>query len=176
VKSVKVNGRALNVKSSDEVILMYSELPENAKIEITTEGGWPGESPTTAYPAFPALIPKNGPQAQAPAELPESLKKPFAVLTAMRRRLAGEGDADYEIAFVDTAIKSCEDYRVRVTMDPGPGYYRAISPERRKGINKFYERAALSMYQGFVKRMERYGVKGDTRQRRIASLFSDAQK
>lgn len=176
VKSVKVNGRAVNVNSSDEVVLMYNELPENAKIEITTEGGWPGESPATAYPAFPALIPKKGPQAQAPAELPESLKKPFAVLTAMKRRLAGEGDADYEIAFVDAAIKSCEDYRVRVTMDPGPGYYRAISPERRVSINKFYEQAALSMYQGFVKRMERYAVKGDTRQRRIASLFSDAQK
>jgi len=71
--------------------------------------------------------------------------------------------AHYEITFVDAAIKSCEDYRVRVTMDPGPGYYRAISPERRKGINKFYEQAALSMVQGFVKRMERYAVKGDTR-------------
>jgi hypothetical protein len=61
-------------------------------------------------------------------------------------------------------------------MDPGPGYYRAITPERREGINRFYERAALSMYEGFVKRMERYAAKGDRRQRRIASLFSDAQK
>jgi len=169
-------GRAMTVKSSDEVVLLYNDLPENAKIEMTTEGGWPGESPATAYPAFPALIPEQGPQAQAPAELPESLKKPFAALTAMKRRLAGERDAEDEIAFIDAAIKSCQDYRVRVTMNPGPGYYRAITPERRKGINKFYEQAALSMYQGFVKRMERYAVKGNTRQRRIASLFSEAQK
>ncbi len=176
VKSVKVNGKAMNVMSTEEVILLYNELPMEAKIEITTEGGWPKESSTAVYPAVPALLPEKGNKAQASAELPESLKRPFAVLSAMKRLLADEPGADYERAFVTSAIKSCDDYRVRATMDPGPGYYRPITPERREGINKFYEQAALNMYNGFTTRMASYIENGDMQQKRIAALFSGAQK
>jgi hypothetical protein len=108
--------------------------------------------------------------------LPESLRVPFAVLVKMKRLMANERDADTERSFVDEAIQSCEAYRVRVTMDPGPGYYRPITPQRKAGIDRFYEQAALSMYKGFVKRMEIYAGKGDGRQKRIASLFSEARK
>jgi len=108
--------------------------------------------------------------------LPESLKTPFAVLTAMKKNLEKETDADYEKAFIAEAITSCEDYRSRIAMDPGPGYYRPITAERKDGINKFYEQAALSMYNGFAKRMAGFAEKGDTNQKRIAALFADAQK
>ncbi len=176
VKSVKVNGKAMNVSSPDEVVLFYDELPMKAEIEITTEGGWPEQSPTTAYPVFPSLKTEKDTKAEALADLPESLEKPFAVLTKMKRLLDCVRDADYEIAFVNAAIKSCVDYRVRAAMDPGPGYYRPITPERREGINKFYEQAALSMYRGFVDRMENYAAEGDAGQKHIAELFSEAQK
>ncbi len=176
VKSVKVNGKSINVSSPDEVVLFYEDLPVEAEIEITTGGGWPEESPTTVYPVFPALVPEKGNEAWSQADLPETLKRPFAVLTEMKRLLDVERDADYEIAFINAAIKSCEDYRVRAAMDPGPGYFRPITPERREGINEFYEQSALSMYEGFVNRMAGYAEKGDIRQKRIAELFSKAQK
>jgi hypothetical protein len=115
-------------------------------------------------------------KASAPAELSDSLKKPFAVLSVMKLRLNKETGADYDKAFVTAAIKSFEDYRVRVTMDPGPGYFRPITPERREGINKFYEQIALSMYTGFANRMTKYAENGDEQQKRLAALFSEAQK
>ena len=176
VESVKVNGLRWTISSPDEVVLLFAELPVEANVEITTGGGWPRESPTTAYPVFPALVPEKSVKAQAPAQLPESLRGPFAVLVKMKRLMAKDRDPDTERAFVDEAIQSFEAYRVRVAMDPGPGYYRPITPQRKAGIDKFYEQAALSMYRGFVKRMESYAGKGDGRQKRIASLFSEAQK
>lgn len=175
VRSVKINGKAMKVVSSDGVVLLYSEIPENAIIEITTKGGWPKESSTIDYPAVPAIIPEEEAKFQSGNELPESLKKPFAVLMAMKRLLDNDQDAVDEIAFIDAAIESFEVYRVRMTIDPGPGYYRTITPERKESIIIFYKQAALAMYEGFVKRMEKYAVNGDVRQKRIASLFSDAQ-
>ncbi|HEX7410906.1 MAG TPA: hypothetical protein VF298_02075 [Bacteroidales bacterium] len=176
VKSVTINGKSMKARSTDEVVLLFNELPAEAKIEITTEGGWPGNSATTDYPANPSLIAEPVNNTQVSSEFPESLKTPFAVLSAMKRSLANEPDAVYEKAFVAEAIKSCEDYRSRIAMDPGPGYYRPITPERKDGINKFYEQAALSMYNGFAKRMAGYAEKGDTNQKRIAALFTDALK
>jgi len=176
ITSATVNGKAMNVNSSDGLVLMYDELPAEAKIEITTDGGWPKEPSTTAYPVLPALLPKIDQKAPAPAELPESLKRPFAVLSAMNELLAGEPGADYERAFVTIAIESCEAQRMRATMDPGPGYYRPITPERQAGIAAFYEQAALRMYDGFARRMAAGAEKGDARQKRLAALFAEAQK
>lgn len=173
VKSVKINGKALIIKDSNNFALYYDELPKDAKIVITTQGGWPKEPATTVYPSIPSLLPKK---ASSPAKLPESLKKPFTVLSAMNTKLAKEPGIDYDKAFVATAIKSIEDCRVRLTMDPGPGYFRPITPERKEGINKFYEQIALSMYTGFANRMSKYAEKGNEQQKRLSRLFSEAQK
>jgi hypothetical protein len=154
VKSVKINGKVMKVISSDEVVLMYAELPANAKIEITTAGGWPKEFSATEYPAFPVLLSEKETESQIISKLPESLKKPFEVLTEMKGQLASRQDADYEKAYIEEAIASFEDYCVRIAMDPGPGYYRTITPERKESIIKFYEQAALSMYNGYVKHIE----------------------
>jgi len=108
--------------------------------------------------------------------LPESLKKPFDILSAMERSLSNLTGAESERTFLDVVIKSFENYQHRAALDAGPGYYRPITPERKEGINQFYERTALAMYTGFVKRMEGYAGKGDARQKRIAALFSAAQK
>ena len=35
-----------------------------------------------------------------------------------------------------SAIESCEDSRIRLTMDPGPGYFRPITEQRKVGINQ----------------------------------------
>ncbi len=94
----------------------------------------------------------------------------------MKALLSGEKDVDAERAFVETVIGTMEAYRSRIALDPGPGYFRAITSERREGINRFYEQAALSMYQGLVDRMTRYVASGDARQRRLAALFSRARQ
>jgi hypothetical protein len=176
VKSVKVNGRPFKVSSRDEVALLYGELPDEARIEIATGGGWPRESPTAVYPENPALSFKEIGQGRPDAELSDALERPFAVLTAMKALLSAEKDAGAEWAFVETAIGSMEAYRSRIALDPGPGYFRAVTSERRDGINRFYEQAALSMYQGLVDRMTRYAASGDARQRRLAALFSRARQ
>ncbi len=176
VKSVKVNGKIMNITTAEGVVLIYSELPANANIEITTEGGWPMETSSIDYPAIPALIPEKGALALVPADLPESLKKPVSILAKMKKLLKKEPDSKYDIAFMDVAIKACEDYRVRVTMDPGPGYYRPITKERKESIDRFYEETALMMYNGFTKRMESYSKKGNKQQKHIAELFSKVLK
>jgi hypothetical protein len=175
VRSVKINGKEIKSRSTDEVILLYNDLPAEAKIEIITEGGWPKETTTTTYPAVPALIPGKDTKAIVSSELPESLKKPYNVLSSMNKLLVKEPGAEDERAFVVAAMKSCEDYLTRVAMDPGPGYYRPITNERKDGINKFYEQAALSMYNGFTNRMAGYAENGDAGQKHLADLFLKAQ-
>ncbi len=175
VESVTINGEQVASPSPEAVVLQYDRLPSEAMVEITTTGGWPNEKPTVAYAAVPALVPVDG--ATPPkAELPESLRKPSAVLAALAKLLANEAGADYERAFVAAAVAAIDDYRVRAAMEPGPGYFRPITPKRRAALTKFYEDTALGMYDGLVRRMASYAEKGDSREKRIASLFEEARK
>ena len=175
IKSVTVNGKAVKIASPDAVTLTYDDLPAAARIEIVTEGGWPAETATAAYPVRPALVAENGRKMPVPAELPEALKKPFAILSVMDKALAGEHGADFERAWVAAAIQSCTACQARAVLDTGPGYYRPMTAERKTGIDKFYERTALAMYRGFARRMAEDAAKGDQRQKHIAVLFSKAQ-
>ena len=177
VKMVKINDKIIDTGSAkDEVVLLYDDLPAIAKIEITTEGMWPDEASVAVYPIKPSLVSKKESNVQPIAEMPESLRKPLAILSAMNTLLANEPGTTEEKAFLQVAINSCEECRARLSLDPGPGYYRPITSERKEGINQFYERTALGMYNGFLKKMERYAQKGDAHQKKIASLFTIAQK
>lgn len=176
VKSVTINGKSMKISSASEVSLFYNELPQDAKIEITTSGSWTDEKVTTEYPLIPELLLAENSSTHVSAEIPESLKKSYALVQSMTKSLANQPDADYDRAFLSEVLKSYEDCRIRLSMDPGPGYYRPITPERKEGINKFYEQTALSMYTGFAKRMAVYAEKGGEQQKRIASLFFEAQK
>ena len=176
IKEVKVNGKDLSNPSTSEVVLLYDDLPVSAKVEITTEGGWPAEASVTIYPVKPSLVPKKATSADAITELPDSLRRPLTVLASMSKSLAAEQGADQELAFLAIAIKSFEEFQARAALDPGPGYYRSITPERIEGINQFYARTALTMYQGFAKKIAVYAQSGDKRKERIAVLFAEAQK
>ena len=176
VKSVCVNGKAIKVSFSDQVILDYEKLPNEAMVEIVTVGGWPKEPLTSTYPLLPSLLHKNGLTTQIPAELPDSLKKPFTILSAMDKLIKNEPNAYYEKAFLTATLKSFDDCLERGTLDPGPGYYRTITTERREGINRFYNMTAQTMYKGFSKRMSGYAEKGNAQQKRLAALFNEAQK
>jgi hypothetical protein len=176
VKSVTINGKAIKTKTSDEVHLLFNELPEEAKIEITTTGGWPKESTTLDYPVIPAMVSEKNTKSKVSAEFPDSLKRSFAILSNMDQLLNKEKGSDYDKAFINSTMKSFEAYQVHIALDPGPGYYRAITQERKIGIDKFYEQAALKMYAGFKRRMEEYAAKGNMQQKHIATLFTEAQK
>lgn len=173
VKSVTINGKSMKISSASEVSLFFNELPREAKIEITTGGGWANEKVTTDYPRIPELLLAEN---SSSAEIPESLKKSYAVVQSMTKRLANQTDADYDRAFLSEVLKSYEDCRIRLAMETGPGYYRPITAERKEGINKFYEQTALSMYTGFAKRMENYASGGDARQQKIAAIFKEVLK
>ncbi len=56
------------------------------------------------------------------------------------------------------------------------GYFRTITAEREIDIYKFYEQAALSMYEGFVQQMKNYEGNGDARQKAVAALSSGNTK
>jgi hypothetical protein len=170
IKSVTVNGKPLTVESPDAAVLPYDALPKEAKVEIVTEGGWGAEP---MRPREPSAQPPSA--AVVRAELPEPLKKPFAVLTTMDRLLAQEHDAEYDRAFVREAIAAIEARRARTALDTGAGFFRPMTAEKRASILTFYERAALTMYHGLAKRMDNYARSKDPRQLRIARVFHDAQ-
>jgi hypothetical protein len=176
VKSVTINGKSMKISSTSEVSLFYNELPQEAKIEITTSGSWTDEKVTTEYPLIPELLLAENSSTYVSAEIPESLKKSYALVQSMIKSLANQPEADYDRVFLSEVLKSYEDCRIRLAMETGPGYYRPITAERKEGINKFYEQTALSMYTGFAKRMAAYAEKGGEQQKRIANLFFESQK
>jgi hypothetical protein len=141
-----------------------------------TKGKIQDEPNTTEYPLFPTLLPDKKIKTAVVAELSDTLKRPFAILSGMEKLLANKPEAAFEKQFIAVALKSFEDYRIRATMDAGSGYYRTITPERKAGIIKFYEKTALTMYSGFTNRMARYAESGDTQQQHIADLYLKMQK
>jgi hypothetical protein len=167
IKSVKVNGKSVKVSSADHFSLSYADLPTKAEVEIIMEGAAASISPSSIV---------ANPRAKADVvDMPDTLKKPYAVLVAMSRQMRNEQDADYERVFINEAIESIEAWRCRAKLDPGPGYFRAITPERRDGIQKFYENAALTMYSGFISRMQRYANSDNLREKHIAELFANVK-
>jgi hypothetical protein len=175
VKSVAINGTDQHVGAADEVVLMFDQLPTNATIEVTTEGRWPETTPTVEYPVSPAPAPGSANPAPPPAALPDRLRKQHDVLKTWEKILATEAGAEFERAFVAEAIRSFESCAMRAAMNPGPGYYRPLTEERKEAILKFYENAALGMYNGLAKRMVAYSHSADARQRRLAGLFAGIQ-
>jgi hypothetical protein len=182
IKSVAVNGKAIRVESPDAAALVYDELPKEARVEIITEGGWPAR-PTAAASTSAGSAQAGVPSASSAksgsavrAELPKTLKKPYAVLTAMERRLAQLSGTEYERAFVTEAIAAVEAWRDRTAVDPGPGYFRPMTPKKRESILKFYENAALGMYNGLAKQMAAYANSPQADQKRLAELFSSIEK
>lgn len=176
VKSVTVNGKPATVRSDESAVLYYEELPDEAKIIITTDGGSSEEGTVPApYPKFPSLILESRKDPPM-AELPDSLKRPYFILSRMHQLLAEEPYAQNDRVFIAEALQCFDAYRVRVSMDPGPGYYRPITGERSTDINRFYAQAALKMYNGLERRMAEYLRNGDTSQKKIARIFLQAQK
>jgi alpha-L-fucosidase 2 len=167
VRSITVNGQAIKVESPDAAVLRYAELPDEAKVVIVTAGGGDRAAPAKAPPAQASA-------AEAPAKLPESLRLPFAVMSAMDRLLTHEPQADYERSFVRETLAAIEARRRRTAIEP-QAFFRPMTPARRASIEQFYENAARAMYDGFCRRMARYGESGDSQKRRIARLFQDAR-
>ena len=172
VKSVKINGKKLKITTSQEVVLIYNELPENAKIEIVTKGGWPADDPTAEYPVIPALIEENGQK----SELPDTLKPQFTVLTKFDELLSKETGAVYERALVKAAIESYEAVQYRAGMEVGTGYFRAIDDQRKHAMVRSFAKAAIGMYRGVEKRMEGYSKQSDPEQKHISSLFFEVKE
>jgi hypothetical protein len=172
LKSVKINGKSISFSSGEELELLYENLPDSADVELTTTGGWPEEIATSAYPVKPSLQDKIG----GNSELPETLKTQYNVLLAMKKNLDKDSGLEEESAFLNTAIQTFESCRERLALQPGPGYFRPITPERKAGIDKFYEQTAISMYEGFSNRMKKYAESDNQQHKRIANLFFETQK
>jgi vacuolar-type H+-ATPase subunit E/Vma4 len=110
------------------------------------------------------------------SELPDLLRRPYNILCEMKKQLIKNEDSYYGQAFLDAVIQSFEEFEVRITMNTGQGYYLPVTPERKEGIDRFYSQAALTMYKGFALQMESYSNNKDSRFKKIASCFQEAQK
>ena len=174
VESVKINDKALEINSSDEINLIYEDLPAEARVEIVTSGNWPAEPATADYPQIPALE-LAGTVADVNS-LPETLKKPYELLTAMMTYLEKDQETSFDRSFVEAALESIRDCVKRESINPGAGYYRPITPERENGIQKFYEKTALSMYAGFEHRMLVYAQSLDDHEKHLAEVFNQLKK
>ena len=171
LKSVTLNGRALSLKSLREFELNYNALPAVSKVIITTEGGWFVESNSLIYPAIPSILTKVSDRAFYINELPEELQAQLSILSAFNRKLTRVQGATEEKKLLETVIKTFEACQLRAMFDPGPGYFRAITPERKAGINTFYEQAAQAMYIGYLYKMTAYSKSGNPSQKQLANLF-----
>lgn len=171
VVSVTVNGRPVTVTSPEEVILYFRELPDNAEVEITTKGGGPVDKwSDLPYPSLPSLISVTD-NRNVTTPMPDSLQRAFSVLSKMQTHLSHITGAEKERAFVASAMKAFDAYRVRLSLDSGPGYYRAITAQREKDINTFYAQSAMNMYQGLERRMALYVYNGGAKEKKLAALF-----
>jgi hypothetical protein len=171
VKSVKINGKKIKIESPEEIALIYSDLPNEAKVEIVTEGGWEKQEKTADYPSIPELVNEQA----VKSELPDSLQKPFAVLTELDKLLSVESGADYDRSLVKAALESFEAYQYRVNLEVGPGYFRPVDLQRKEAMIRSFAKAAVGMYRGVEKRMENYALQGNQEQKHIASLFIKAK-
>lgn len=176
IKSITINGKTIQSVSRTEVGLFFNELPIEAKIEITTEGGWPAEQSVTDYPIIPELLMAEKINAKDSLELPELLKKQYTILVTLKNKLGSEFPASFEMAFLNEAIKSCNDCRIRPTIDPGQGYFRPITYERKEGINNFYKQAALTMCTGFENLLAECEIDGDSWQKQMAAIYNKIKK
>ncbi|MGO8747818.1 MAG: hypothetical protein ACLQNE_17735 [Thermoguttaceae bacterium] len=169
IQSVAVNGKPIKVESPDVAVLAYDELPARSDIRIVTEGGWT---------AGPAVASAPQPQEASAAmvsqgQLPQSLKRPYAVLTAMERLLTQGPGGDYELAFVRESLGAIEAWRGRSAVEM-PGFFRLMTAAKRASILKFYENAALGMYDGLARRIAAYAQSPDAAKKRMAELFQQA--
>lgn len=170
IKSVTVNGKTVKVESPDAAVLPYDKLPAQATIAIVTEGGWGAEPMAPAAPRA-----QDTPAAAVPqAQLPESLKKTYAVLTAMKRLMAQEPIGDYDQAFVRESLGAIEAWQGRGAVEQ-PGFFRPMTDAKRTSILKFYENTALRMYEGLARRMAVYAQSSDAAKQRAADLFRQAR-
>jgi hypothetical protein len=174
IESVKINSKALKINSSNEINLIYENLPAEARVEILTSGEWPAEPATADYPQIPALE-LAGTVADV-YSLPETLKKPYKLLTAMMTYLEKDQYGSFDKAFVAAALESINDCIKRQAIDSGAGYYRPITASRKEGILKFYEKTALSMYAGFEHRMLVYAQSPDDHEKHLAETFNQLKK
>jgi len=172
VRSVKVNGKKLKINTPGDVVLLYSELPAEARVEIVTKGGWQKEEVTVDYPLVPALVEENAQK----SNLPDSLQNQYTILTKLDKLLEKESEVEFDHAFVRTAIESFEAYQYRAGMDVGSGYFRPIDDQRKHAMVRSFAKAARGMYRGVEKRMEVYDQQGDAKQKQIATLFFELQK
>lgn len=173
VKSIAINGKPINLESSDAVVLNDADLPVSANIEIVTEGGWQLETSKSVAPAAPAI---KKIAAAPKRELPDSLKKRYVVLKKLNELLLDDPKVrECDRAFVREALGAIEAWQARTAVEP-QGCFRPMTPAKRDLIVKFYEDAAVRMYDGLVNRMPRYRQSSDAGQKRFAELFEQASR
>jgi len=165
IKSVRVNGKSI-AAADDHFLLEYESLPRRAKVKITMGG---------AISRVPALQ-RCGTLKPGIQHIPETLRRPYAHIKAMKRMLKNAKGAAYERSFIIEALGAIEAVAARAQLEPGPGFFRPLTPERKQAIIKFHAMTAMNMYRGLEKRLARYASSDNAREQRLVKLFTKVQK
>ena len=172
IKSVTINGKISKSSLEDAISLLYNELPNESKIDIVTEGGWGKDSFADSYPEIPVL----GTFKAQTVNLPDSLQRPYTIVSNMVKVMEKEPMDEGDRAYVKTVLASFNAYQHRLSIDPGPGYFRPNDPLKKETILKLYAKSALTVYKGLENKMESYAKEGDAKQKRIATRFYEIRK
>ena len=173
IKSVVVNGKSCKTESPETVALVYDELPEEARVEIVTEGGWETQPARTASA-------RNGP---TNPESNDALRRTSRRVEEALRRADGDGRAlgagarRGRRAGVCARVVGSDRSLPNASRDrPQPRVLRPMTPAKRAAIFKFYANTALRMYDSLARRMTRYAESADVAKKRLNELFQQAQQ
>ena len=108
--------------------------------------------------------------------LPDSLQKPYAIFSNLAKVVEKAQIDEGDRAYLNTVVELFEAYQHRLSIDPGPGYFRPNDQPKKETIIKLYAKSAMTVYKGLEKKMENYAKEGDVKQKRIATRFYEIQK
>lgn len=171
ILSVRVNGKPVNLESSDCVDLLYNSLPDKADVEIAMSGGWPKE----AVQAKSDIASVDLSRVRSVSELPNKLKPQYQALCAMKDKLGTVNCSDYERAFLSEAMRAFEVCKERMDIQYS-GVYPELTRKKQIAILKMYEDSALAMYNGFDGLMKRYAASNDLSQKELANAWGQVNR
>jgi hypothetical protein len=148
IKSCRINGKHYPVASPEEIALVYSDLPQVARVEIVTEGGSPADDFSAPYPDIPGVIPEAAEPAFNLADLPDSLQKPYLELNELKASGQVKEWNTIDRAYLDETLEAFRAVAYRMKTDPGKGYFRPIDADRKENIIRLYAQAAMNLYKG----------------------------
>lgn len=164
IAGVNVNGKAYDNYSTAAVFLVFSELPETARIEIIM---------TEARPVDPIPVSDVAADDELEVEsmpMSEDMAPAYRKLCAMAESIKNAAFTAYEQAFLQETLAAYRAYRIRASRTAA-GHYDHVAEDKRRQIVADYKSVAQAMTQGWDSIMKEYHLDNDTVKKTISSVW-----